>query len=83
MISLAAVVQQWPALDSRRCTACGLCVTICPTRCLSATPWGPWLARPLDCLACAACISICPQQALYWRSIPPESPEDESSGRTE
>jgi formate hydrogenlyase subunit 6/NADH:ubiquinone oxidoreductase subunit I len=69
MKCLAQAADQWPWLDPCRCTACGLCVAICPTQCLEQTATGPWLVRPLDCLACAACVRLCPRQALQLISL--------------
>ena len=53
-----------PTLDETLCTACGACVSVCPTRCLSRTEYGPWLARPGDCVRCSACVAVCVPRAL-------------------
>ena len=53
-----------PALDERRCIACGWCVAVCPTDCLAMTGPQPWMPRPLDCIRCAACALVCPTAAI-------------------
>ena len=53
-----------PALDERRCIACGRCVAICPTDCLAMAGVLPWMPRPLDCIRCAACALVCPTAAI-------------------
>lgn len=60
-----------PTLDAARCTGCGLCVAVCPTRCLelAGATRMPWLARPADCVSCAACVAVCPEGALKMVAI--------------
>jgi MinD superfamily P-loop ATPase len=57
-------VHPLPRLNEQRCTACGDCVRVCPTRCLEQRPAGPWLPRPTDCVACGLCVRVCPDDAL-------------------
>jgi NAD-dependent dihydropyrimidine dehydrogenase PreA subunit len=67
--SSAAVAWQkldLPALDERRCIACGRCVAICPTDCLAMDGPLPWLPRPGDCIRCAACVFVCPTAAITF-----------------
>ena len=59
-----------PLLDETRCTACGHCVAVCPTQCLSMRGAVPWLVRPLDCVSCGLCALVCPVEALTM--APPE-----------
>jgi ferredoxin len=60
-----------PVLDETLCTACGDCVTVCPTQCLAMDGRLPWLPRPGRCVRCALCVGICPTDALsietLWR----------------
>ena len=68
------------SLDEPRCTACGACVTVCPTQCLGRTPHGPWLARPVDCVHCGACVAVCVPQALAlaaWGKMDTGGPRDD------
>ncbi len=48
-----------------RCTACGDCVQVCPTRVFDLTPEGPVIARQADCQTCFLCELYCPEDALY------------------
>ncbi len=56
--------RELPLLDETRCTGCGDCVAVCPTRCLDLLGTLPRLARPLDCISCAVCVLVCPVDAL-------------------
>ena len=66
-----------PAVDDRRCTACGNCVRACPVRAISIVPQAARLTgadaatRPLTCavdlgtcLGCGVCVGACSQNAL-------------------
>lgn len=49
-----------------RCTACDLCVQVCPTRVFDAVPGSPpVIARQQDCQTCFMCEAYCPVDALY------------------
>lgn len=58
-------------LDADRCIVCGLCVDVCPERCLAiesdgAEPAGRWRFS-LDetaCVRCGLCVARCPADAL-------------------
>lgn len=53
-------------IDAERCTACNICVEVCPTRvfdAVSRTP--PAIARQSDCQSCFMCELYCPVDALY------------------
>ncbi len=56
-----------------KCIACGLCVAVCPSKCISLhTSVGPDEGRVLDryeievlkCLFCALCVEACPVGAI-------------------
>lgn len=51
--------------DEKRCTHCGACVTICPTRALvinSDTRLVDF--DPSKCIACELCVKACPPRAM-------------------
>jgi Pyruvate/2-oxoacid:ferredoxin oxidoreductase delta subunit len=58
-----------PLLDERRCTGCGDCVAVCPTRCLEMASPLPWLPRPLECVSCSLCVLLCPDDALRMTAV--------------
>ncbi|HEV3263343.1 MAG TPA: 4Fe-4S binding protein [Gemmataceae bacterium] len=65
-------VPELPLLDETRCTGCGDCVWVCPTRCLELGAPLPWLARPRDCISCTLCALVCPVEAIRL-GLPEES----------
>lgn len=49
-----------------RCTACNICVHVCPTNVFDIAPDGPPLiARQEDCQTCFMCEAYCPEDALF------------------
>ena len=58
-----------PVLDETLCTGCGLCVEVCPTRCLTMGLRHPRLARPAACVSCALCVEVCPAGALRLAAL--------------
>ena len=50
---------------NERCTACGICAALCPTRAIA--PDRPRLTDPERCITCTACIHNCPQNARAFR----------------
>jgi NAD-dependent dihydropyrimidine dehydrogenase PreA subunit len=53
-------------ISEERCTACNLCVQVCPTRVFDAVPGGiPAIARQDDCQTCFMCEAYCPADAMY------------------
>ncbi|MBX7103927.1 MAG: 4Fe-4S dicluster domain-containing protein [Gemmataceae bacterium] len=64
-------MNELPALDDRRCTGCGDCVTVCPTQCLELAGRLPWMPRPKDCVSCTLCVAVCPADALRMAPPPP------------
>ncbi len=51
--------------NEARCTSCGACVTICPTRAFSTDPrTREVLFDNEKCIACGLCIPACPPRAM-------------------
>ncbi len=53
-----------PKIDCDLCTACGVCVDVCPVSCLELPEDCAVLARPGDCTSCEACVEDCPAGAI-------------------
>lgn len=53
-----------PVLDSRRCTACGLCVKVCPRKAVVLKEDRYAVFTLEKCIGCAQCIGLCPEVAL-------------------
>jgi len=57
-----------PSLDTKKCTACGLCAEVCGLDVITRNGNGhPTINGAAYCHACGQCVAICPQNAL---SIP-------------
>ena len=59
-----------PILEQAKCTRCGICVNICPTKAATiADPDYPEYDLK-KCIGCAQCIAMCPEIALqiFWNS---------------
>jgi len=78
---IASIVGEarFPALapngvGATRCTACGECEPVCPSRCLSVTADGDGPGRftldPGACIGCRRCVERCPEAALVDRAAP-------------
>ena len=53
-------------LSSQRCTACNICVHVCPTNVFELVDKSPpRVARQDDCQTCFMCELYCPVDALY------------------
>ncbi|HDN73415.1 [Fe-S]-binding protein [Archaeoglobales archaeon] len=50
--------------DEERCTHCGVCVSICPTRAISFNVEKKVVIDTEKCIHCGACIKVCPTNAL-------------------
>lgn len=60
------VSQEWPIplIDSERCTGCGECERLCPTRAVEVRGKLAVIVRPADCVFCEICESYCPSGAI-------------------
>lgn len=53
-------------VSAERCTACNICVHVCPTNVFDLVPkQPPRIARQEDCQTCFMCELYCPEDALY------------------
>jgi electron transport complex protein RnfB len=62
--------------DRDRCTACGLCIDVCPMGAIVIDETA--FPDPEKCIGCGLCISSCPEESLYLsiRKSPPEVPDN-------
>ncbi len=53
-------------VSESRCTACNICVRVCPANVFDIVPdAAPRIARQDDCQTCFLCEIYCPDDALY------------------
>ena len=52
-----------PKVDSDQCTACSICIEICPANSISLVDGSAYI-DPDTCSACKACVQICPVEAI-------------------
>lgn len=59
-----------PVLTQKKCTRCGICVDICPTKAASISDPDYPAYDLKKCIGCAQCIAMCPELALqiFWNS---------------
>jgi len=61
----ARPVMRWAMLgkflDEEKCTKCGLCADVCPTRSITLDPF-PRFGK--GCMGCFACVNLCPEEAI-------------------
>ena len=59
-----------PVLEQKKCTRCGICVHICPTKAASISEPDYPEYDLKKCIGCAQCIAMCPEMALqiFWNS---------------
>jgi ferredoxin len=51
--------------NEEKCTNCGACITVCPTRAFSIDPKTRLVLFDNDkCIACGACLAACPPHAM-------------------
>jgi ferredoxin len=53
-----------PLINAVRCTGCGICQTVCPTRAVEVHGGRAQVVRPNDCRFCEACEEACPSGAI-------------------
>jgi uncharacterized Fe-S center protein len=59
-----------PVLNKKKCTRCGVCAEICPTKAAGISKTGYPVYDLKKCIGCAQCIAMCPEMALkiFWNS---------------
>lgn len=53
-----------------RCTQCGICTEVCPSRVLEMGENGPEAMVPQACNACGHCVAVCPHMAIDNDRVP-------------
>jgi ferredoxin len=53
-----------PLIDQQRCTGCGLCERLCPTKAVEVRGRRALIVRPEACTFCDVCESYCPEGAI-------------------
>jgi len=53
-----------PIIDSKKCTACGACVDVCPVNVFSKEKSRVVVKKPKECIGCRACEAQCPAEAV-------------------
>ncbi|MHC1774753.1 MAG: DUF362 domain-containing protein [Lentimicrobium sp.] len=54
---------QYPRIDPEKCTACGICIDICPNGTIVIEN-GKAFVRTDNCRNCRVCIKACPENAI-------------------
>lgn len=59
-----------PVLNKKKCTKCGVCAEICPTKAAEISKPDYPVYDLKKCIGCAQCIAMCPEMALqiFWDS---------------
>ncbi len=56
-------------VEENECTACGMCVDICPVEAISLNEEGPAQVDSQGCIGCGLCASVCPVDAISLRDV--------------
>ncbi|MBZ5620634.1 MAG: 4Fe-4S binding protein [Acidobacteriia bacterium] len=56
-----------PVVRKTRCTACGLCESVCPHACLGVLSGSGALVQPDACTSEGYCVSACQESAIHMR----------------
>ena len=70
-------------VSNERCTACNICVHVCPTNVFDAVQGQPpAIARQDDCQTCFMCEAYCPEDALFVAPQPDDAVAVQEEGLT-
>ncbi len=58
-----------PRVNQRKCTKCGLCLTLCPATVFEMRHKKIAVVRPESCIKCGHCGSLCPASAIAELSV--------------
>ena len=50
--------------DHEKCSACGLCVKLCPSDAIIMEDKKLKMKEPVECMMCADCVAFCPEGAI-------------------
>ena len=64
-----------------KCTGCGICKKICPSRKISIADGRPVWDRNTFCYMCFACLNFCPAEAVQIHDIPGVKSDSKENGR--
>jgi 2-oxoacid:acceptor oxidoreductase delta subunit (pyruvate/2-ketoisovalerate family) len=56
-----------PEIDEEKCTACGLCATICPEAAIASKPKVKPKIDMRFCKGCGVCANECPSKAIEMK----------------
>ena len=52
------------AIDTEKCSGCGLCVKACPADAIGLKDDKAQTRGTIECMACADCVAICKEEAI-------------------
>lgn len=62
------------AIDAKKCTGCGTCVSKCPLDVFRLREGKAVIAYPDDCMTCYLCERSCPAGAIFVHPFKEEAP---------
>jgi len=65
---------QW-VVDKEKCTLCGTCQEICPTKNITVKKMKREVKFANNCVSCTRCYNFCPQKAIKYKKVNPKVKE--------